>query len=99
MAEEFMTVKEFAAVVKVSASTIYRNPLKYNMFRVGGSWRANKESLESFSHKVNNAIRLAVVGGKESKKCRYSKEVKNTGLISPRQTDRELGDLLAPRKK
>ena len=96
---EFMKLKEYAKQIKVSPHTIYRDPAKYHMFKVGGLWRANKESLEKFAPTNNNVIRLAVVGSKESKRCRSSKGVKNTGLISPRQTERELDALLAPRKR
>ena len=92
----FMRLKEYAEKIQVSPHTIYRNPAKFHMFKVGGSWRANKESIEKFSHTNNNVFRLAVVGSKESERCRSSRGVKNTGLISPRLTERELDALLAP---
>lgn len=94
----YLNVARLAARLNVSKSTIYRDPTKFHMFKVGGQWRANEESLEKFSHRDNNVIRLAVVG-KDFKKCRSTKEVKHTGLMSPCQTDRELDDLLARRKK
>ncbi|MEX5073068.1 helix-turn-helix domain-containing protein [Enterobacter cloacae] len=96
--EPFLDIGKLAKRLSVSKSTIYRNPAKFHMFKVGGQWRANEESLEKFSRRDNNVIRLAVVG-KDVKKCRSTKEVKHTGLISPCQTDRELGALLARRKK
>ena len=101
-ATDFMTVRELAAVVKISASTIYRNPAKYHMFKVGGCWRANDESLKKFAQQSandNNVFWLAVVGGKENKKCRSTNGVKRTGSMSPLQTERELDALLAPRKR
>ncbi|MES4614237.1 hypothetical protein V2154_16845 [Ewingella sp. CoE-038-23] len=100
--DSFLKVKEFAAIVRVSASTIYRNPQKYHMFKVGGGWRANEDSLKKFEQQSandNNVFRLAVVGGKEKVKCRSTKEVKRTGSISQRQMEQELGALLEPRKK
>lgn len=100
--EEFLKVKEYAAIIRVSAGTIYRNPLKFHMFKVGDCWRANSDSLKKFEQQAandNNVIRLAVVGGKEKKRCRSTKEVKRTGSMSQRQTERELDALLAPRKK
>ena len=66
MDEQYLKVSAVAERLNVSPHTIYRNPVKFNMFKVGGSWRAREESLESLSSKVNNAIRLGVVG-KESK--------------------------------
>ncbi|QYA57397.1 putative helix-turn-helix domain-containing protein [Hafnia phage vB_HpaM_Meifeng] len=98
MDEQLLKLSAVAKRLNVSTHTIYRNPAKFNMFKVGGSWRAREESLASFSSKVNNAIRLGVVG-KESMKCRSSREEKYTGSISPLQTERELDALLAPRKK
>ncbi|WP_258307609.1 helix-turn-helix domain-containing protein [Pectobacterium carotovorum] len=95
--EEYLTVSDISRILKISPGTIYRNPHRYNMFKVGGVWRANKESLENFSRNVNNAIRLAVVG-KESRKCRSTGEGKRIGLTYQRQMGKELGDLLAPRK-
>lgn len=100
--EILMTVKELAATLQVSATTIYRNPRKYHMFRVGNNWRANSESLKKFAEAPgtdNNVFRLGVVGGKERKKCRSTKGVTRTGSISQRQMARELDALLAPRKK
>ncbi|QKJ17516.1 DNA-binding protein [Yersinia kristensenii] len=99
----FLKIKEYAALIKVSAGTIYRNPLKFHMFKVGDRWRADADSLSKFKFEQqaandNNVIRLAVVGGKEKKKCRSTKEVKRTGSMSQRQTERELDALLAPRK-
>ncbi|MGJ7972663.1 helix-turn-helix domain-containing protein [Providencia hangzhouensis] len=46
--DSLFTVKEYAALLKLSESTVYRNPAKYHMFRVGRSWRASKESLKRF---------------------------------------------------
>lgn len=94
----FLKLRDFAARINVSPNTIYRDPAKYHMFKVGGSWRANEESVEKFSIKSNNVTRLAVVGVKERKKCRSSKEVKSTGWTSQHQMEKELGALLAPRK-
>ncbi|WP_224717673.1 helix-turn-helix domain-containing protein [Pectobacterium versatile] len=95
--EEYLSVSDVSKILKISTGTIYRNPHRYNMFKVGGLWRAKKESLENFSRNVNNAIRLAVVG-KESKKCRSTGEGKRTGLMYQHQMGKELGDLLEPRK-
>ncbi|SFU85976.1 helix-turn-helix domain-containing protein [Xenorhabdus koppenhoeferi] len=98
--DDYYTIKEFAKKLKISANTIYRNPLKYHMFRVGSSWRANDESLKKFEQKDpkdNNVFRLAVVGGKEKTQCRSTKEVKNIGLMYQRQMEKELGDLLERR--
>lgn len=99
MSEALMTIEEYSLKLKVSPHTIYRNPLKYHMFKVGGLWRASNESLEKFSAPNNNVTRLAVVGGKEFKKCRSSKEVKSGGWTSHTQMEKELDALLAPRKK
>jgi len=102
MPETFMTVKELAAAIRVSASTIYRDPQKYHMFKVGNGWRASAESLKKFEQQPSsgkNVFRLAVVGGKEKRKCRSTREGKRTGSISQRQTERELDALLARRKK
>ncbi|CNK61240.1 Uncharacterised protein [Yersinia pseudotuberculosis] len=99
--EHFLKVKEYAAIIRVSAGTIYRNPLKFHMFKVGDRWRANSDSLKKFEQQAandNNVIRLAVVVGKEKKQCRSTKEVKRTGSMSHRQTERELDALLAPMK-
>lgn len=71
------------------------------MFRVGGSWRANKESLKKFEQAQfndNNVYRLAVVGDGR-KTCRSTKEVKSTGLISQLQAEKEFANRLAQRKK
>lgn len=46
--DSLFTVKEYAVLLKLSESTVYRNPAKYHMFRVGRSWRASKESLKRF---------------------------------------------------
>ncbi|WP_237388034.1 hypothetical protein [Xenorhabdus sp. Sc-CR9] len=95
--DDFYTVKEYAKKLKISEWSIYRNPLKYHMFRVGCSWRANSESLKKFEQqnsKDNNVFRLAVVGGKERTQCRSTKEVRNTGSMYLRQMEKELGDLL-----
>lgn len=94
--EKLMKVPELAARLQISPSTIYRDPARYNMFKVGGAWRANEESVANFSRTPNNVIRLAVVG-KEYTECRSTKEGKTTGLISRLQTDRELDALLAPK--
>ena len=96
--EPFMKIPAFAARICVSPSTIYRNPARFHMFKVGGSWRANEESVANFSKTSNNVFRLAVVG-EESMKCRSKKEVKTTGLISQLRTERELDALLEPRRK
>ncbi|MDE9570518.1 hypothetical protein [Xenorhabdus bovienii] len=100
MADDYYTVRGLAEKLKISANTIYRNPLKYHMFRVGGSWRANEESLKKFEQqdlKDNNVFRLAVVGGKEKAQCRSTKEVTHTGSMYQRQMAKELDDLLARR--
>ncbi|CNI59651.1 MULTISPECIES: helix-turn-helix domain-containing protein [Yersinia] len=102
--ETFLKVKEYAAIIRVSAGTIYRNPVKFHMFKVGGRWRADADSLNKFKFEQqaandNNVYRLAVVGGKEKKRCRSTKEVKRTGSMSQRQTARELDALLVPMKK
>lgn len=101
-AEAFMKVREYAALIRVSASTIYRDPAKFHMFKVGGCWRANSESMKKFEQQAandNNVFRLAVVGGKEKRKCRSTNEETRTGLIYRSQTARELDALLAPKKK
>ena len=100
--DAFLTVREYAAALRVSASTIYRNPLKFHMFKVGGCWRASTDSMKKFEQQAandNNVFRLAVVGGKEKRKCRSTNEETRTGLIYRSQTARELDDLLAPKKK
>jgi len=101
-AEPFMTVKEYAAAIQVSATTIYRNPEKFHMFKVGGCWRASVDSMKKFEQQPvrnNNAIRLAAVDGKEKKKCRSTNEGTRTGLMYRSQTARELDALLAPKTK
>ncbi|WP_367273571.1 helix-turn-helix domain-containing protein [Pluralibacter sp.] len=95
---ELFTVAEFASILKISPSTIYRNPSRFHMFKVGGAWRANEESVEKFSQTPNNVFRLAVVG-KGVTKCRSTNEGKTTGLISRLQTELELDALLAPKRK
>ena len=102
MEDDCMTLKEFAGKLKLSPSTIYKNPPKYYMFKVGGSWRANKESLKKFEQAQfndNNVYRLAVVGGRRNSKCRSTKEGVRSGLMSHLQVEKELGDLLAPRTR
>ncbi|MEQ1964388.1 hypothetical protein ABLB69_14705 [Xenorhabdus khoisanae] len=100
MADKYYTVREYAGKLQLSEGTIYRNPLKYYMFRVGGVWRANDESLKKFEQqniKDNNIFRLAVVGGKEESLCRSTKEVVNIGSMYQRQMAKELDDLLERR--
>lgn len=36
MADKYYTVREYAGKLQLSEGTIYRNPFKYYMFRVGG---------------------------------------------------------------
>ncbi|MDU7135037.1 MAG: hypothetical protein E6325_27170, partial [Enterobacteriaceae bacterium] len=71
--DKFLTVSDLASLLQISPSTIYRDPTRYNMFKVGGAWRANEESVANFSRTPNNVIRLAVVG-KEYTECRSTKE-------------------------
>lgn len=100
--DSYFTLKEYARKLKLSRHTIYRNPTNFFMFRVGGSWRANRGSLKKFElaqFNDNNIYRLSVVGGRRISKCRSTKEVKNTGLISHLQMEEELDNLLTPRTK
>lgn len=101
MDDSLYTIKEYASMIRLSSSTVYRNPAKYYMFRVGSSWRANKESLKKFEQAQfndNNVYRLAVVGSGR-KTCRSTKEVRNTGLTLQHQAEKELENLLARRIK
>ena len=99
MGSQMLTVKEYAPLIRLSPMTIYRDPAKYHMFRVGKSWRANSDSLKKFEDaqfKNNNVYRLAVISGGRKKKCLSTKEVKRTGSMCPPQMERELEKLLAP---
>ncbi|NIH23442.1 hypothetical protein HBM99_13945 [Providencia heimbachae] len=98
MDEQYYTIEEYSKLLNLSKGTIYRKPSKYYMFKVGSSWRANKESLKKFEQAQfndDNVYRLAVVGS-GSKKCRSTKEVTYTGLMSRLQLEKELEELLAP---
>ena len=84
--EKFIKIKEYAAILRISAGTIYKNPLKFHMFKVGDRWRANLDSLKKFEQQAandNNVIRLAVVGGKEKKKCRNKDSTGKRSRWSP----------------
>ena len=97
MGESYYTIPEYAEKLKISPHTIQRNPKKYNMFKVGGSWRASDYSLKLFEQSLlsqNNVIRLASGGKKETTECLYTKGEMSTGLISQHQTARELDALL-----
>lgn len=101
MDDKYYTVEEYSKLLNLSKGTIYRKPSKYYMFKVGGSWRANKESLKKFEQAQfndNNVYRLAVVGSGR-KACRSTKEVRSTGLTLQHQAERELENLLARRIK
>lgn len=102
MDDSLYTIKEYASMIRLSSSTVYRNPAKYYMFRVGSSWRANKESLKKFEQAQfndNNVYRLALVGSKRKTKCQYTKEAASIGSMYPPQLARELDALLAPQTK
>jgi hypothetical protein len=75
--EKLMKVPELAARLQISLPR-FTGTLRYNMFKVGGAWRANEESVANFSQATNNVIRLAVVG-KEYTECRSTKEEKLLG--------------------
>ncbi|HHR5809017.1 TPA: hypothetical protein ACS78B_002499, partial [Providencia alcalifaciens] len=95
--DNYYTIHEYAKKLKISSSTIRRNPKKFNMFKVGGSWRANERSLKLFEQSLlsqNNIIRLASGGQKETTECLFTKGESSTGLIYQHQTARELDALL-----
>lgn len=99
MDDSLMTIKDYAKKLRLSKATIYRDPEKYHMFRVGGSWRASDQSLKKFEEdrlNNNNVYRLAVISGGRKGKCLSTKGVKHTGSMCPPQTERELEKLLAP---
>lgn len=93
MHEQFLTIKEYAAILKISVSTIYRNPTRFHMFRVGNSWRANAASLEKFAnesaqpHQTSSAAVLTKSGATVGR------------IVSNLQLERELAELLAPKRK
>ncbi|MDK7759432.1 hypothetical protein [Providencia rettgeri] len=102
MDDKYYTVEEYSKLLNLSKGTIYRKPSKYYMFKVGGSWRANKESLKKFEQAQfndNNIYRLALVGSKRKTKCQYTKEAASIGSMYPPQLARELDALLAPQTK
>ena len=99
MGDGLMTIKEYAPLLRLSEVTVYRNPEKYHMFRVGSSWRANGASLKRFEEDQfnhNNVYRLAVVSGRSKGKCQSTKGAKHTGSMYPPQMEGELEKLLAP---
>ncbi|EJD6046015.1 helix-turn-helix domain-containing protein [Providencia rettgeri] len=92
--DSLFTVKEYAALLKLSESTVYRNPAKYHMFRVGSSWRASKESLKRFEQAQfdNNLDSSAVLTHKRQKKLN-SKNIYEIRM--QRDVAKELNRLLA----
>ncbi|MGX4746103.1 hypothetical protein [Providencia rettgeri] len=78
--DSLFTVKEYAVLLKLSESTVYRNPAKYHMFRVGNCWRASKESLKRFEQAQfdNNLDSSAVLTHKRQKKvdCKNRYEIR-----------------------
>lgn len=91
--DSLFTVKEYAALLKLSESTVYRNPAKYHMFRVGRSWRASKESLKRFEQAQfdNNRDYSAALTHKRQKKadCKNKYEIRMQSNVA-KELDRLL---------
>lgn len=93
MHDKFFTIKELASILKISVSTIYRDPIRFHMFRVGNSWRANAASLEKFASE-----------SEQPKKSPSAAVLAKPGIVvravvSNVQLERELAELLAPKRK
>lgn len=95
--DSLFTVKEYAALLKLSESTVYRNPAKYHMFRVGRSWRASKESLKRFEQaQFHDGVSLYIRA--KRKKSTLSNGSFNM-FMSQIEAERELEQRLAKRKR
>ncbi|HHO0143194.1 helix-turn-helix protein [Providencia alcalifaciens] len=95
--DSLFTVKEYAALLKLSESTVYRNPAKYHMFRVGRSWRASKESLKRFEQdQFHDGVSLSI--REKRKKSTLSNGSFNM-FMSQIEAERELEQRLAKRKR
>lgn len=94
--DSLFTVKEYAALLRLSESTIYRNPAKYYMFRVGRSWRASKESLKRFEQvQLHECVSMSImVKGKNSSSANRNLNM----FMSQVEAEKELEQRLAKRK-
>ncbi|EJD6539360.1 helix-turn-helix domain-containing protein [Providencia sp. PROV188] len=95
--DSLFTVKEYAALLKLSESTVYRNPAKYHMFRVGRSWRASKESLKRFEQALFQDDVCSSIGSRIKSNKSTSRSF-NT-LMSQVDAEIEFERRLAGRKK
>lgn len=95
--DSLFTVKEYAALLRLSESTIYRNPAKYYMFRVGRSWRASKESLKRFDQaQLHEGMSISkMVKGKNSSSANRNLNM----FMSQIEAEKELEQRLAKRKR
>ncbi|MEQ4693689.1 MULTISPECIES: helix-turn-helix domain-containing protein [Providencia] len=95
--DSLFTVKEYAALLKLSESTVYRNPAKYHMFRVGRSWRASKESLKRFEQAQFQDDSVLI--NSEKQHSRHYNFTAKSVFASQSQVEKELNKLLSQRKR
>ncbi|MFP4689936.1 helix-turn-helix domain-containing protein, partial [Pasteurella multocida] len=96
--EKALTIKEVADRLNMSVSAVRNQIYNWNFFKMKGcrGWRILESDLAKHKEWSNNNNRLALSVDDKEILCRSTKEkeMARGGLISHRQTVKELDDLL-----